>query len=179
MRLLKILFGLSALAAAGCSPASERPVPVTSSVLGILDVPIGQIHAQFEGAATETAFAGAVVVGAPLASGGLSDTFYDYSVQIDAWTKKVMAVSARRVFESMPECQKHFETVVSSVKSKHRFDSEHSVGPASLEATSGPLSIEVLCGFVSGSNHPTLSLSIVNKSLAAEAYRNAQHRNGR
>jgi hypothetical protein len=179
MRFLKIIFGLSALGVAGCSPASDRNVPVTSSVLGILDVPIGQTHAQFEGAATETAFAGAVVVGAPMVGGALSDTFYDYSVQIDASTKKVMAVSARRVFESMPECQKHFEIVVSSVKSKHQFESERSVGPASVEATSGPLSIEVLCGFVSGSTYPTLSLSIFNKSLAAEAYRNAQHRNGR
>jgi hypothetical protein len=176
MRRLQVLVALLALSAACCAPASDQPAPGTSSSLGILDVPIGQAHSQFEGAATETAFAGFVVIGAPLASGALSDTFYDYSVQIDASNKSIMAVSARRVFASMPDCQMHFQTVASAVKSKYPLDSESTVGPASLEATSGPLTINVLCGLVSGGKHPALSLSIANKTLAAAAYKNAQRR---
>ena len=179
MRRLQVLVGLLAISTAGCAPASDQPAPRTSSGLGILDVPIGQVHAQFEGVVTETAFSGFVVIGAPLATGALSDTFYDYSVQIDASNKSIIAVSARRVLASMPDCQKHFQDVASAVKSKYPLDSESPVGPTSLEATSGPLTINMLCGLESGGKHPTLSLSIVNKTLAAAAYNNAQHRGGR
>jgi hypothetical protein len=176
---IPLLFGALAIFISGCAPASETPIPAASSSLGIFDVPIGQTHSQFDGVATETAFGGAVAIGAPLVAGPLSDTFYDYSVQLDASTKKIFAVTAHRVFSSMQECQKHFDSVVSVVSSEHSLSSKASSGPAWLDASSGPLSVNVHCALESGGQHPALSLSIVNKVLAVAAYENARRGNGR
>ena len=179
MRRLAVSTTLLALAGAACAPSSTSPTAPASSSLGILEVPIGTAHVQFDEAAVETAYAGMVALGAPNVGNALSDIFYDYSVQLDASSKRVIAVSASRVLTSRQECQQQFERVVSAVRSTHPFDTENRESIASLETNSGALTIRVNCHGLSGSKHPSLSLAIFDKALASEATKTAAARTGR
>jgi hypothetical protein len=179
MRFKLLFIGLMALVTASCGSNATAPASTDASAIDMLSIPFGQPHPQFDGAATETAFAGSVVVSAPLVAGPLSGIFHDYYVQVDASEKRVLAATAERVFASMQECLEHHALVTSAVRSRFKVDSESSTGGGWLELQSGVLNIEVSCLLVAGANHPTLKLSIVDKPLASEVYQKARDASGR
>ena len=172
---------LSTLILAGCAPdaAGLSVSAQQESAPSMLDLQIGDTLPGFERLATESAPGGDVIVDVPMPAGPLSEIFHDYSVQVDPNNRKVVAASAKRTFPSFAECQARFDTVAAILMSKYRFDSQSTDGPASLEASIGPVSVESMCLLHSGSDYPTLSVTLFNKSLAVQAYERARQRDGR
>jgi hypothetical protein len=180
MRLFLTLL-LPMLLLAGCAPEAEKSPVVAQqvSVPDMIELEIGRPLPGFEAISTENAPGGMVIVDLPMPAGRLSHVFDDYSVQLDPTTRHVISASATRTFLSFDDCQARFNDLAVVLKSKYQIDAKSVTGPASLQASIGPMTVELVCSIKLDAGFPTLSLWLADKSLTTQAYERAIQRDGR
>ena len=139
-----------------CTQSQPETTPMAVAISpGMLDVKLGSPFER-DLVGPSTPIGGLSIFDAAMPSGPLFDTFYDYSVQVDAESKRAIAVSARRTFSDFAECGKHLAQVVPLVRAKYRFETPDE-GPYRFSGVSGPVKVNLDC---STRDHVTAQLSL-------------------
>ena len=173
------LVATAAVSLASCGPATDAPTSTRSNGVDMLDIPFGQPHPQFMRSNNDLPPFGVHFIGTPIVDGPLAGTFYDFTVQVDHFESRVIGATAERIMVSLDACREHHSRIEGHLRSAFSIEGDSPRDPYTLELEAGELSLSLTCHFVSGSQHPTLQLSILNSSVAAEVQRAWQGEAGR
>jgi hypothetical protein len=130
----------------------------------MLDLPLGQQFAGPLGEPDTGPIGGTAYYQLPM-TGSLATTFYDYSAVIETSSRKLIAVSARRIFPSFADCRVHLGKVTQELKAKYVFKIARD-DPFQFDGTSGAIRAVGLCSTTREFVNTSLRVRVSDEALS-------------
>ncbi len=154
-----------AVAVQGCAQADPaNPELVRSRASGMLELPLGQKFSGPLGDPDTGPIGGTAYYQLPM-TGSLVTTFYDFTVEIETKSQKLISVSARRKFPGFEACKKHMAQVTQALSAKYGFEVLKQEA-YSFDKTSGPIRAAVNCSTGSAFVNATLFVRVSDRVLS-------------